>query len=353
SVNGATAQYLGYEAGHAHYLTGYLADVQFVDGLALAAASFGQSTSGTWQPIAYTGSYGAQGYHLTFASGAIGSDVSGNNHNWTPTGLSNADVSTLSPGGSGVSVTPTPGNMVLIGGTGNDTLQGGAGNDLLQGGGGNDTLDGGGGTNTALFRGSYSQYSVVLNAATGVATVTDNVAGRDGVETLTHIQNPQFTDQTVAIGNPSSWPQALASAVLTPVGQGTPSWTLSGSGGQGALTFSLAAQAAHGTAAIAADGHFTYTPVAGYTGSDVFQFKVTDSLGLSNVAAVNVSVGGAGYTVPQSIHLSGAQYLSETPTAAGNQQTWTWSGWVNAGSSSSPMDLFTTKGSAPLATLRL
>src|SRR5262249_44832539 len=127
-----------------------------------------------------------------------------------------------------------------------------------------DMLDGGGGTNTALFRGSYNQYSIVLNSATGVATVTDNVAGRDGVETLTHIQNLQFTDQTVAIGNPSSWPQALPSAVLTPVGQATPSWTLSGSGGQGALTFSRVVDGLHGTAAIAADGHFTYTPIAGY-----------------------------------------------------------------------------------------
>src|SRR5262249_11880078 len=161
--------------------------------------------------------------------------------------------------------------------------------------------------------GSYGQYSVVLNPTTGVATVTDNVAGRDGVETLTHIQNLQFTDQTVAIGNPSSWPQALASAVLTPVGQGTPSWTLSGSGGQGGLTFRPAAQAAHGTAAIAADGHFTYTPVAGYAGSDLFQFKVTDSLGFSSVAPVNVSVGASGYSIPQSIHLTASAhtYFSE------------------------------------------
>src|SRR5262249_54043202 len=105
--------------------------------------------------------------------------------------------------------------------------------------------------------------------------------------------------------------------------------------------------------------HFTYTPVAGYAGSDLFQFKVTDSLGFSSVAPVNVSVGASGYSIPQSIHLTASAhtYFSETPPAAGNQQTWTWSGWVDASSSSTPMDLFTaTAGSGSslhLASLRL
>ena len=35
--------------------------------------------------------------------------------------------------------------------------------------------------------------------------------------------------------------------------------------------------AAHGTAAVNANGTFTYTPIAGYTGTDSFQFKVTDT----------------------------------------------------------------------------
>lgn len=130
-VNGATMHYLGFEAGNGfpNYLNGNLADVQFIDGQAVAISALGHTdaTSGQWQPIAYTGSYGTQGYHLTFASGGIGTDVSGNGHSWTPVGLSTSDVSSLSPGGSSSGqVTPTAGNMVLIGGSGNDALTGGA-----------------------------------------------------------------------------------------------------------------------------------------------------------------------------------------------------------------------------------
>ena len=127
---------------------------------------------------------------------------------------------------------------------------------------------------------------------------------------------------------------AQESASSDAIGQGTPSWTLSGVGGQGSLTYSLAAQGSHGTAVVNANGSYTYTPVANYTGADSFQFKVTDTLGLSSVATVSVGVGTSGYSVAQSLHLTGAanQYLSQTPTVAGNQTTWTWSGWVNPSS---------------------
>src|SRR5207302_7048156 len=54
---------------------------------------------------------------------------------------------------------------------------------------------------------------------------------------------------------------------------------------------------------------------------------------------------------------SQAQSLSQTPAAAGNRQTWTWSGWVNASNpGSGPMDLFatsvTSSTSLQIATLR-
>src|SRR5262249_7324861 len=79
-VDSTAAKYLGLEAGNGspNYFNGNLADVQFIDGQALSASALGQLVNGVWQPIAYTGSYGAQGYHLTFAAGAIGSDGSGN-----------------------------------------------------------------------------------------------------------------------------------------------------------------------------------------------------------------------------------------------------------------------------------
>jgi hypothetical protein len=48
------------------------------------------------------------------------------------------------------------------------------------------------------------------------------------------------------------------------------------------LTPSLVTQAAHGVAALNADGSFTYTPVANYCGPDQFGFGVTDEQGAAS-----------------------------------------------------------------------
>jgi hypothetical protein len=132
-------------------------------------------------------------------------------------------------------------------------------------------------------------------------------------------------------------------AILTPSGKATPStWMLPGSGGNGSLTFALAQVASHGTAVVNANGTFTYTPMAGYSGSDSFQYKVTDGLGETSLNVVSVGIG-AGYSIAQSLQLSASQsqYLTQTPSTAGNQETWTWSGWVNLNSLTTT-DLFET-----------
>jgi hypothetical protein len=75
---------------------GYLAEINFVDGQALTPSSFGgyNAITGAWGPIAYAGTYGANGFKLNFQdnSGAtattIGKDSSGNNNNWTPNNIS-------------------------------------------------------------------------------------------------------------------------------------------------------------------------------------------------------------------------------------------------------------------------
>ena len=73
-----------------------MAEVNFIDGQQLTPSSFGQTnpTTGVWSPLAYTGTYGTNGFYLKFAdnSGAtattIGKDSSGNSNNWTPSGIS-------------------------------------------------------------------------------------------------------------------------------------------------------------------------------------------------------------------------------------------------------------------------
>jgi hypothetical protein len=56
------------------------------------------------------------------------------------------------------------------------------------------------------------------------------------------------------------------------------------------LTYTVATNPSHGTLSGTAP-NLTYTPAAGYTGPDSFQFKVTDSYGVvSNVATVSLTV---------------------------------------------------------------
>ena len=50
------------------YRDGYLTEVNFVDGQALTPSDFGDynATTGVWQPIEYTGTYGTNGFYLPF-----------------------------------------------------------------------------------------------------------------------------------------------------------------------------------------------------------------------------------------------------------------------------------------------
>jgi hypothetical protein len=79
-----------------NYIGGYLAEVNFVDGLQLTPASFGytEPSTGVWTPLQYTGSYGTNGFYLNFADNSnttaatLGKDLSGNGNNWTPNNFS-------------------------------------------------------------------------------------------------------------------------------------------------------------------------------------------------------------------------------------------------------------------------
>ena len=98
-----------------------------------------------------------------------------------------------------------------IGGSGNDTLvgnaianilNGGGGNDTLIGGGGNDTLIGGSGTDVAVYSAALANYLISYNNATQTYTVADQRSGSpDGTDTLTGVENLQFSDGTFAIAS--------------------------------------------------------------------------------------------------------------------------------------------------------
>jgi hypothetical protein len=93
-VNSNNVHNIGRYIGGALYLDSYLTDIYLIDGQALTPSSFGatDATTGVWTPARYTGSYGTNGFHLTFtnttSTTTLCYDSSGNGNNFTPTNIS-------------------------------------------------------------------------------------------------------------------------------------------------------------------------------------------------------------------------------------------------------------------------
>ena len=90
NANLTLGAFTGDANGPAGFFDGRMADAYLIDGQALTPSSFGATTetTGAWDPIEYTGTYGNQGWHLTFSDNSsltnLGLDSSGNNNHWTP-----------------------------------------------------------------------------------------------------------------------------------------------------------------------------------------------------------------------------------------------------------------------------
>ena len=143
------------------------------------------------------------------------------------------------------------------------------------------------------------------NAPTGM-TIDAQSGVVSWTPTLEQVAPQQFEIQVVdSAGNVSDQPvnvtvlgevpaypetyQGIEDTVLTiAVGNGV--LANDGDSGSGPLTASLISNAAHGTVAFAADGSFTYTPDANFSGQDTFTYQATDGDKLSNVAIVTLQV---------------------------------------------------------------
>jgi hypothetical protein len=97
NINANVAQNIGRNSLTAsQYLGGYMTEINFIDGQALTPSSFGETsaTTGVWNPIDYTGTYGTNGFYLNFSDNSnttaatLGADTSGNGNNWTPNNFS-------------------------------------------------------------------------------------------------------------------------------------------------------------------------------------------------------------------------------------------------------------------------
>lgn len=84
-----------------------------------------------------------------------------------------------------------------VGNAGNNVLQGDLGDDTLTGGQGNDTLIGDEGSDTGVYVGNRADYTIVVTA--DGFQITDNTAGRDGVDQLIDMESLRFADQTVTL----------------------------------------------------------------------------------------------------------------------------------------------------------
>ena len=113
AINNNIAHYIGSRGGSPFfYFSGYQTEINFIDGQALTPSSFGETNAqtGVWQPKAYSGSYGTNGFYLNFSDNSnttaatLGKDYSGNGNNWTPNNFS----VTAGAGNDSLVDTPTP-----------------------------------------------------------------------------------------------------------------------------------------------------------------------------------------------------------------------------------------------------
>ena len=81
-----------------------------------------------------------------------------------------------------------------------------------------------------------------------------------------------------------------------------------------ALTAALVGGPANGTLQFHTDGTFTYTPDAGFTGTDSFTYTASDGVLSSNVATVTLTVG----TDPFAVQDQNAQVIHDAAIAAAN-----------------------------------
>lgn len=121
-------------------------------------------------------------------------DVAGNDLN---NNISTGDGSDRLRGGGGDDLLHAGGGADAIsGGAGNDGISGGQGDDIIYGGAGDDKINGGKGYDTAVYRGDISDYSFSIDSL-GRLHVTDNVAGRDGADTIMNVEEFNFNGHHV------------------------------------------------------------------------------------------------------------------------------------------------------------
>lgn len=133
------------------------------------------------------------------------------------------------------------------------------------------------------FTSSAGDYTFTpkANASGGPASITFTVSdGTNVVQahlymTVTPVNDPPVCPAGTSTGAEDT--QQSGSVLCTDIDSGS-------------LTYALAGQAAHGTAAIAADGSWTYDPDPNYNGTDSFTYKANDGIDDSAPATMSITI---------------------------------------------------------------
>ena len=104
AINGNHAHAIGIGLGNqsSYDFDGYMSEIHFLDGYAYGPEYFGElNSSNIWIPKQYTGSYGTNGFYIKGQdSSDLGNDSSGNNNDYTVSGLAAHDQVTDTPNNS-------------------------------------------------------------------------------------------------------------------------------------------------------------------------------------------------------------------------------------------------------------
>ncbi len=138
-------------------------------------------------------------------------------------------------------------------------------------------------------------YDVTLPGvvATYTNTVVAHIADTQVDSTLSATDNVPAT-ASVAVGDPNDTPVAVDDSAPTPYGTAVAIDVVDNDtdadGNLADTTVTITAQPTHGTVTVAANGIVTYTPAAGYIGTDTFTYQVCDSASACDTATVTVTV---------------------------------------------------------------
>jgi VCBS repeat-containing protein len=151
------------------------------------------------------------------------------------------------------------------------------------------------------------QFTLVTQATKGIANVGENgiysyiaFLGETGTDqfsfTVTDGYSTDTGTVTITILDPR--PVVAQDQPLAVAFEGDASGTLTATGGEDLLVFTIDSQAGKGTATVNANGSFTYVATAGQSGADQFTFSVTDGY-TTDTGTISVTIAAPNPVVAQ------------------------------------------------------